>query len=452
MITGDELPRKLGLLDATLLVIGIVIGSGIFLLPNLIARHLPSPGAIIAVWTAAGVLSYFGALAYAELGAMLPATGGQYVYLREAYGSWCAFLCGWVFVLAAAPGGIAFLAVGFSIYLAHFVSLTPGLRTAVSLGLVAVLSTINYVGVKEGAWVQRIFTIAKIAGLLLVICGALLVSAPARPMYPLALPEISYTGIGFAMAACLMAYNGWSYVSFVAGEVKNPARNLPRSLALGMAAVMVLYISANLAYLKVMTVPEIAAAERVGAALATRVMGPAGATLLSVIVLISIVGAVNGCILTAARIPFAQARDGLFFAPFGVVHPRFRTPGVAIAAQAVWTALLIVTGSYETLSSYTILSAWLFYTLCVAAVWVLRRKMPDVPRPYRMWGYPGTVWLFLAVSTWFMIDAVINQPVPSAMALLIAAAGLPFYFWWRSRSAGLAEANQAGITPGPLQP
>ncbi|MDQ6664529.1 MAG: amino acid permease, partial [Acidobacteriota bacterium] len=201
-----ELPRKLGLLDATLIVIGIVIGSGIFLLPNLIARSLPSGPAIIAVWIVAGVLSYFGALAYAELGAMMPDTGGQYVYLREAYGPGCAFLCGWVFVLAVLPGGIAFLAVGFSIYLDHFIPLTPVMRNVVSLALVAALSAINYVGVKQGAWVQRIFTLTKIAGLTLVIGAAFMAPHATQAIHANAQP-FSYAGIGLAMTACLMAYN-----------------------------------------------------------------------------------------------------------------------------------------------------------------------------------------------------------------------------------------------------
>jgi len=426
----DQLPRRLGLLDATLIVVGIVIGSGIFLLPNLIARNLPSGTAIIGVWLAAGLLSYFGALAYGELGAMMPATGGQYVYLREAYGEWCAFLCGWVFALAAVPGGIAFLAVGFAIYLDQFLPLSAGARTAVSLILVAGLSVINAIGVREGVWVQRIFTSLKILGLLLVICAAIFAPSAPSATNPES-PPLTYGGFGIATAACLMAYNGWSYVSFVAGEVKRPERNLPRALTLGMGVVIALYVSANLAYLHVMRIPEIAASERVGAAVALRVMGPRGASVLSAIVLMSIIGAINGCILTGARIPFAQARDGLFFASFGRIHPRFETPAFAILVQAIWTCVLIVTGSYQSLSSYTIISAWIFYTMSVAAVWVLRRKAPDAPRPYRMWGYPVTLWLFILVSVWFLVDALVNQTKVSLIALAIAGAGIPTYFLWR---------------------
>jgi APA family basic amino acid/polyamine antiporter len=431
-----DLPRRLGLIDATLIVVGIVIGSGIFLLPNLIARSLPSAAAIIGVWVVAGILSYFGALAYAELGAMMPDTGGQYVYLREAYGDWCAFLCGWVFALAAVPGGIAFLAVGFAIYVDHFIPLSAGARTLVALALVCGLSLVNAIGLREGVWVQRIFTSLKIAGLLLVI-GAAFFAPPAVSARSAELPPLTYAGFGIAMAACLMAYNGWSYVSFVAGEVKHPGRNLPASLALGMGVVMALYVSANLAYLHVMRIPEIAATERVGAAVAERVMGPSGAAALSMVVLLSIVGAINGCILTGARIPFAQARDGLFFASFGKIHPKFETPAFAIAMQAVWTCLLIVTGSYASLSSYTIISAWIFYTLSVAAVWVLRRKKPGAPRPYRMLGYPVTLLLFLAASAWFLVDALVNQPQVSLIALALAAAGIPAYFLWRRWAASV---------------
>lgn len=435
----EQLARKLGLLDAILIVIGIVIGSGIFLLPNLIARNVPSGPAILAIWIVAGFLSLFGAFAYAELGAMMPATGGQYVYLREAFGPACAFLCGWVFLIAEIPGGIAFLATGFSIYLAQFFPLTPAMRIMTSLALIAILSAINYIGVSEGAWTQRIFTLLKIAGLVFIIAIALLSARPGAHAAIAATPEFSYRGIGLAMTACLMAYNGWSHLSFVAGELTNPQRNVPRSLALGMGAVIALYAGANVAYMHVMSVPEIGSTERVGAAVAQRVMGPAGAALLSAIVLISITGAINGCILTGARIPFAQARDGMFFSRFGNIHPRFRTPAFAIVVQALWVSVLIVTGSYETLASYGILAAWLFYTLTVAAVWVLRRKAPDAHRPYRMWGYPFTLWAFLAVSAWFLADAFVNQPKVSLISLALTGAGVPMYFLWNRRSLRYAR-------------
>jgi APA family basic amino acid/polyamine antiporter len=427
MKAATDLARRLGMLDATAIVIGIVIGSGIFVLPNLIARNLPSGAAILGVWMVAGVLSFFGALAYAELGAMIPATGGQYVYLREAYGPMCAFVCGWTFMLAVLAGGSAWLAVTFSIYAGYFVPLSPAAGKAVAVGLIAVLSAVNYIGVKQGAWVQRTFTYLKVTALVVLIAAGIFSPHSAATV---GVPAAAPLHFGVAMAACLMAYNGWSYVSFVAGEVREPERNLLRALVLGMAVVAFLYIFANVAYLKVMTIGEIADTERVGADLAVRTLGSMGGRFVAVTVLLSIIGAVNGSILTAARIPFAQARDGLFFAPFGKVHPRFGVPGLAIVCGGVWTSLLVLTGSYETLYSYSILAAWVFYTMSVAAVWVLRRKLPGAARPYRMWGYPYTLWLFVAVSVWFMADAVWTQPKPSAMAMAIIVAGVLSYRVW----------------------
>jgi APA family basic amino acid/polyamine antiporter len=427
----QQLERRLGLLDTTMIIVGIVIGSGIFLLPNLIARSLESGPAIIAVWVAAGVLSWFGALAYAELGAMMPATAGQYVYIREAYGDLLAFLCGWVLTLVVTPGGIAFLATGFSIYASQFVALGPGERKLISIGLVWAISAINYIGVRESAWTQRVFTMAKIAGLVIVI-GAALMAKHVSAAAPIAGGgAFRWSGVGYSLTACLMAYNGWSYVSWVAGEVRQPARNVPRALALGMGMVMLLYLGANFAYMNVMTVPQIAAVERVGAAVAERTFGGAGANLLAAIVLVSVIGAINGCVLTGSRIPFGMARDGLFFRRFGEIQPRFQTPGFAIVLQAAWSSIVVLTGSYETLSSYAMLSAWVFYTLTVIAVGIFRRTMPDAERPYRMWGYPATAWIFVAVSVWFFADALVNQTVTSLLSIGVTLAGLPFYLIWR---------------------
>ena len=426
-----ELPRRLGVFDATAIVIGIVIGSGIFVLPNLIARNLPSATAIIGVWIVSGVLSFFGALAYAELGAMMPQTGGQYIYLREAYGTMWAFVSAWTFMLAVLAGGSAWLAVTFSIYVGYFVPLTPMAAKVIAIALIAALSAINYVGVRAGARVQGAFTTLKIVGLIVLIAAAFLSGQTAKASG--AGVRRSLANFGVAMAACLMAYNGWSYVSFVAGEVKDPRRNLLRSLLIGMTIVSALYILANAAYLKVMTIAEIAGSERVGAELATRTLGPIGGTFVSITVLLSIIGAVNGCILTAARIPFAQAQDGLFFRLFGEVHPRFQTPGSAIVWGGIWTSLLVLTGSYETLYTYAIVAAWIFYTMTVAAVAVLRRKMPDAVRPYAMWGYPYTLCAFVLVSVWFIANAFATQVLPSLMTFVIIGSGIAAYQVWRRR-------------------
>ena len=427
--TTQDLPRKLGVWDATAVVIGIVIGSGIFVFPNLIARSVPSGNAILTLWIVSGILSFLGALAFAELGGMMPQTGGQYVYLREAYGPLCGFVCAWTFMLAVLSGGSAWLAVTFSIFAGYFIALTPVEAKVLSVALIAVLSAINYIGVREGAIVQRIFTALKILGLVILIVSAYL-TRPAITQ-PAVTPPVTLANFGVAMAACLMAYNGWSYVSFVAGEVTNPKRNLLRSLIFGMVAVGALYTLTNAAYLRLLTIPEIAASPRVGADLATRTMGPFGGAFVSTVVLLSIIGALNGCILTAARIPFAQARDGLFFARFGRVHPRFKTPNSAIVWGGVWTAVLVLTGSYDTLYSYSIVAAWIFYTMAVAAVAILRRKMPDAERPYKMWGYPWTLWIFVLVSIWFTVNEFVTQTAPSLMAFVIVATGVIAYWLWK---------------------
>jgi amino acid transporter len=334
-------------------------------------------------------------------------------------------------MLAVLSGGTAWLAVTFSIYLAHFIPLTFVMSKIVSLALLAVLSVVNLIGVREGAWVQRTFTVLKIVGLIMLIAAATL-SRSATPHLNTVTPQpFSFARFGVAMAACLMAYNGWSYVSFIAGELKDPKRNLLRSLVIGMAVVATLYVLANMAYMKVMTISEIAATERVAADVASRIVGAIGGMFVSLVVLFSIVGAVNGCIFTAARIPFAQAQDGLFFSRFGYVHPRFQTPAFSIVMGGLWTAVLIVSGSYETLYSYSILAAWIFYTLSVLAVYIFRRKMPDTPRPYKMWGYPYTLWAFIAISVWFIVNALVTQPRPSLMALVIIASGVAAYRIWR---------------------
>jgi APA family basic amino acid/polyamine antiporter len=429
-----ELPRKLGLTDALAIIVGSVIGSAIFLVPNTVARNLPSVGLILLVWSLTGVLSFFGALAYAELGAMIPETGGQYVYLREAYGPLVGFLSGWASFLVIQSGGIATLAAGFSIYLSYFVPLGPVAAKLASVLLIAVLTAANYRGVRLGAGVQQLFTFLKLAGISVVVVSAFL---SPRHMETAAasgagsFAGFSWTHFGVAMIACLWAYEGWNCVSFVAGEVKRPERNLLLALGLGTAALIVIYLAANVAYMRVLSVPVIATTQRVAATSAETTMGPIGGTLVSLTILLSIIGASNGAILTYARIYFAQARDGLFFRAVGHVHPRFETPHISIAVQGVWAAVLAISGSYEILFSYVIFAAWIFYGMAVLGVVVLRRKAPDLPRPYKMWGYPVTPLAFAGVAFWFVINTIVTTPKSSLIGLAIVASGVPVYYIWR---------------------
>jgi APA family basic amino acid/polyamine antiporter len=426
------LPRKLGLLDAISIVIGVTIGGGIFLVPNLVARELHSAGPILLVWVFGGLISFFGALACAELGSAYPATGGQYVFLREAFGPMIGFLCGWSMFTVARAAQVAWLAVVLALYVSYFVPLSTLSSKLLGLGAIAVFTAINFRGATAGAFVQKLFTLAKVLGIALIIVSAFLWSGKAAPS-PHVAAGFSLSSFGGALVASLLAYDGWVQLSFVAGEIRNPQRNILLALVLGSVACIAIYLLANLAYLHVLSIPEIAATDHVGATLADRVMGAGGGSLISVVILVSIIGTLNGCFLTVPRVYFAQARDGLFFRKFGEVHPKYETPAFAIAAQGIWSAVLVVSGSYETLVDYAMFGTWMFYVLMIAGVIVLRKTQPDVPRPYRMWGYPITPALFLIVGGWFLLNMLKTRPVPSLAGLLLTLIGIPVYFLWAKR-------------------
>jgi len=440
-VIQTELPRKLGLLDSLAIVVGIVIGGGIFLVPNLVARNLGSETSILGVWLFAGVASFFGALACAELGAALPSTGGQYVFLREAYGPLGGFLYGWTMFVVARTAQVSWMAVTFSLYVSYFVPLTPVASKLLGIAAIAILATINYRGVSGGAMVQKGFTSAKILGLLIIIGGAFFFRGNPGAVSAATIPPFSLSHFGVALIACLLAYDGWVQVTFVAGEIRDPKRNILRALALGVGICIAIYMLANLAYLHVMSIGEIASSDHVGASAAERILGPAGGTLVAVIILLSIIGTINGCFLTSPRIYFAQARDGLFFSKFAEVHPRFSTPAFSIVAQAVWAVVLVVSGTYETLLDYAMFALWISYALMVAGMMVLRRKQPLLERPYRMWGYPVTPLLFLAVAAGFLVNTLIEKPGPSLAGLLLIATGVPVYFVWRKSNRRTAEPS-----------
>jgi APA family basic amino acid/polyamine antiporter len=441
-VPPSELPRKLGLLDSLAIVVGIVIGGGIFLVPNLVARNLGSVTSILGVWIFAGVASFFGALACAELGAAMPSTGGQYVFIREAYGKLGGFLYGWMMFVVGRTAQVSWMAVTFSLYLSYFVPLSPVVSKAIGIAAIAVFAMINYRGVSGGALVQKSFTFAKVLGLLIIIGSALFFQGGSTATLPATASQagrFSFSHFGVALIACLLAYDGWVQVTFVAGEMKNPKRNVLLALVLGVGACIAIYMLANLAYLHVMSIPEIAASDHVGASAAERTLGPMGGTLVAAIILLSIIGTLNGCFLTSPRIYFAQARDGLFFARFADVHPRFSTPAFAIVAQGVWAIILLISGTYETLLDYALFALWISYALMVAGVMVLRYKQPQLERPYRMWGYPVTPLLFLAVAVGFLLNTLIEKPLPSLAAVLLIAAGVPVYLVWRKSAGAVKE-------------
>ncbi len=421
----------------------MVIGAGIFLMPSVVARALPSRAAVLGVWIFAGVLSFLGALVMAELGAMLPATGGVYVFLREAYGPMPAFLCGWSSFLVSQSAAIAWLGVSFALYLSYLVPLTPFAHKLTGLLVIGVLAAVNYRGVVLGASLQKAFTLAKVTGLVVLIGSAFLVPGRAVEVTPYV---FRWSDFGVAMIACLMTYDGWATVASVAGEIRDPQRNILRGLAVGTGVCILIYVTANAAYLHQLGTGGLLHTDRPGAELAGQTMGALGAKLVTVLILLSIIGAINGWLMTQPRVYFAQARDGLFFRRFGEVHPRFHTPGFSVLMQFAWSSVLLLTGSFEVLISYSMFAIWIFYALSAVAVIVLRRTQPDRPRPYRMWGYPVTAVLFVATAVWFLGNMLRERPGPSLMAAAIILTGVPVYYLWtrRLRTAELKSVGTSG--------
>ena len=429
------LPRAIGYLDSTAIVVGTIIGSGIFLVPHNVAMHVGTPGSLFAVWVVGGLLSLAGALSLAELGAALPEAGGVYVYLREAYGKSFAFLYGWGMLVVIHSGSVATLAVAFGIYSGAFLPLGPLERKLLAAAVVAVLTAVNVLGVRPGSAVQTLFTFTKLAGLVIIVASAVFARGvrPLTASLPLPTPRTTVSSFGVALIGVLWAYEGWHMLSFTAGEVKNPARVLPRSFFLGTLLVVLAYLSANLAYLRVLTLPALAQHQRVAATAMEILAGPRGRLFVSALILCSIFGALNGTILTGPRAYFAMARDGVFFSSVGRVHPRFHTPAVAVLLQGALSIVLAVSGTYEQLFTYVIFSAWIFYGAAVMAVLVLRRQRPSLERPYRIWGSPFLPIVFALAALGIVVNTMLTKPRESGFGLGIILLGLPIYFAWRRR-------------------
>ncbi len=437
-----DLPRVLGIPTVIGIVMGTMIGSGIFIVPAAIAAGLGSPVLMLAVWVTGGLLTFFGALALSELGAAFPQAGGMYVYLKETYGPLVGFLFGWALFLVIDSGTIATLAVGFSTkYLPYFVRMTPLGSKAVAIALIALLCAVNYFGVRRGALLQNTLTSIKFVALA-GLCVTVLVFAKGHTANFLspAPGRFSWDQIGkfgVALVAALWAYKGWECSSFSSGELRNPTRDLPLGIFIGTSLVITLYLLANLAYLYAFPASAIAASGRIAADAMNVAIGPVGASIIAVIILFSIAGAANGHCLTSPRVYFAMARDGLFFRRLAEVHPKYRTPHVSIVALGVWSAFLSLTGTFEQLYTYVIFGLWIFMGMTIAAVIILRRKRPDLARPYRTWGYPATPVLFILAALFISANTLINQTKESLAGLGIILLGIPaFLFWKKRRGAG----------------
>lgn len=447
-----ELRRELGLLAAISIVVGTVIGSGIFRVPQSMILSVGSVPIMFLAWIAGGALSLAGALTYAELAAAMPGAGGEYVYLTEAYGPVWGFLYSWTQMWVAKSGSIATLATAFFEYTAHFVPQfeqtwfsagpwTVKYGQGFAVVLILALGIINYFGVRIGGAVQVAMTALKLVLIASLILAGLFWThtGPVQPLpdTPPLPPVAPFAGFIAALVGALWAYDGWNNVGMVASEVKNPQRNLPISLIFGTGGVICIYLLANWAYFRVLSPAEVGAHKLVAAEMMQRIQGNAGAAVVSIAAVISIFAALNGSILTGARVPYAAARDGLFFRAAARVHPEFHTPGMSILMLSAWSCVLVVSGKYDELFDFVIFGSWILYGMATASVFVLRKKRPDLPRPYKTIGYPVVPVLFLLGAGILEISTLWTKPRESVAGILLILLGLPFYFYWRGRALNL---------------
>jgi APA family basic amino acid/polyamine antiporter len=465
-----ELVRGLTLTATIMIVAGSMIGSGIFRKPSVMAQQLGSPELLIIIWIAAGIITFIGALVNAEISGMIDATGGQYVYFRKMYGDFTAYLYGWSILSVIQTGSQAAIAYAFAEYLGYFIkypqlsqhwrdfsiymplvgNIHPFLdfgTKAVAILCIMFLTGVNYIGVVFGGVVQTIVTYIKIISIVLISTFLLLLgNGSFSNVYTgFAIPESTRNNfialIGLAFAGAFWAYDAWNSVTYVSGEVKNPRRNIPLSLLWGTLIVICVYVLINVAYLYVLPIDVMAKSPLVAATAAEKIFGPNGASIISIAVIISTFGALNGSILATARVPYAMARANLFFRGLGKVHPQFGTPYVSLIVQGMWSCVLVMSGSFDTITDYVIFAAWLFYMLGAFGVFVLRKKMPDAERPYKVWGYPYTPAIFVIFSFLFLVNSVISDTSNTMMGLILIAAGLPMYFFWKYRQKNYHEKD-----------
>ena len=447
-----QLLRTLRLRDVILLIIGSIIGSGIFLVPGEILRQVNhSLGTASLVWIAGGLLSLLGAFTYAELAAMKPHTGGLYVYVRDAFGPLAAFLYGWTLFLAVASGTIASLAVAFSTYLDQIVPLSPTAQKVIAIAMIAVITAVNVWGTRQSSDMQNWSTGAKVL-LILVLCGILLTLGRGYSAIPQSLWTEPISGsllsrFGLAMIAVLWAYEGWQFVTYSAGEVIDPQKNFPKALSWGVVFMAGLYLVTNLGYVAALGPARAAQSDAIAASSIAFVLGPSAAKLVAFIILISVFSATNTVSLTAPRVFFAMAEDGLFFRKLAEVHPRFRTPAVAVIALGLWSAVMSMMGQFQELISYTMFMAWIFYGLAAASIFVYRRKFPELARPYRVPGYPWTSLLFVLASAALVLNVIASTPKGAAIGLALIALGLPAYFGWAHNRRQQESTEAASAHP-----
>jgi basic amino acid/polyamine antiporter, APA family len=445
MSESTGLRRTLGFTDLAMITAGTVIGSGIFLTPGIVLREVGGrPGLALLVWTVAGILSLLGALTYAELGAMKPDAGGLYVYLRDAFGPLSAFLYGWASFAVIASGTVAALAVAFSGYFGRLLPPAAVPPQVVSVLVIAVFTAVNIAGTRKGSLVQNWGTFVKVGGLvvlsILLISTGSLATGFGSAAAELPVPSLA-AGLGAATIATLWAYEGWQYVTFSAGEARDPQRTFPRAITAATVGLVVLYLLANIGYLAALGPAAMARSDQIAADAVAAALGPGLATVVGVLILVSIASALNGILLTAPRKYFAMARDGVFFQRLAEVHPRFGTPAFAILGLGVWSAVLAATGTFETLLTYVVFAGWIFYALGALSVFVYRRRAPGIVRSFRTPGYPVTPLLFVVAAGLLVLNTLVTQPGRALVGLSLVALGAPAFYLWRARTRRMRAAE-----------
>lgn len=478
---NEGLTKALGLFTTTMLVIGSVVGSGIFKNPASMAALVGSPGVLLAVWVGAGLVTLFGALTIAEIASIIPATGGQYEYFRVIYGDFMGFVYGWSLFFVIQTGSIASITYVFSYYLDSVIPLWSlpeetwrsfavplpfgviyplqelGIKI-VTASVIILLTIINMLGVKEGGRIQNLLTVSKILAILVLVGAAFMFGSGTVTNFSTPSSTIAPTGMALFLAIvltmnkALWAYDGWNSVTAVAGETHEPQKTIPRALMLGSLSILAIYIIINLAYLYILDIDALAASSSVAADVARLAVGPWGLTFVAVAVMISTMGTSNGTILQSARVFFAMAKDGFFFRGLSGVHPRFHTPARALFWQCMWTCLLVFSGTFDMLTEMLIFVSWAFYGMAAYGVFILRKRMPDAARPYRVWGYPVVPIVFVVFAAAFLIFSLVSDyqnyvdghargedPIlNSVYGVFIISTAIPFYFWFRK-----------GLTTGP---
>ncbi len=440
--SSTEFDRKLGLFDGIMVVIGNTIGSGIFIAPAVIAATVQpeSGGMVLLVWLIGGMLALTGALSYAELGALMPRAGGHYVFLREGLGSFVGFLYGWTILLVIASGSLAFVSITFVTYLGYFLPMSPFVIKIVSIGTIILLTWVNYLGVRQGSVVLNVFTVVKIVALVALITVGFLVGDIHPEHFVPVFPEASTfdlaiaSGFLLALVSALFTYGGWQNIGFIAGELKNPRRNLPLSMIIGTLIIIAIYVCTNMVYVNTLSVGGMAQSKLVASDTMEHLWGAVGGSIISLLIMVSSFGITNAIILVSPRVYYAMAKDGLFFSSLARVHPKYKTPSAALFFQAAWSSLIVlVSDTFQQIMNYVVFMDWLFLALAISCIYLLRKKYPDAPRLYKVWGYPATPILFILLSAAVVVNTLVRAPLESGIGVVIVLSGTPAYFFWKKR-------------------